>query len=174
MINYQNSVSRCQQQTDCNINHNPDMDTLAKRMRAERTRLGMSQAELAKRASCGQSLIGNLESGQLTSAKIPRIAAVFGVSAVWLAEGTGARETQKKEAPASREPDATYDANAKRLLAAFFELPETDKEWLVEIAEVRTRQMAGARSPRPDGTVAPRRSSTQRATTQNKATQKGN
>lgn len=70
---------------------NQDMDTLAIRLRTTREAVEpkLTQAGLAKKAGCSTALIGNLETGQATSAKIPAIANALGVEALWLAEGKG-------------------------------------------------------------------------------------
>ena len=75
------------------IHYNPAMRTLSNRLAEARKAKGWSQIELAKRVGCSQSLIGNLEAErQKESAKIPRIAEVLGVNALWLADGKGPRE----------------------------------------------------------------------------------
>lgn len=66
------------------------MRTLAERLAHVRTECGITQAALARAAGVNQSVIGGLETGyRKTSAYIPVIAAVLGVSALWLAEGRG-------------------------------------------------------------------------------------
>lgn len=74
------------------------MNTLAERLKGQREILGLSQTDLANAAGCGQSIIGNLESGaQKSSAKIPQIAAVLHVEAMWLAEGKGPRNRTNQD-----------------------------------------------------------------------------
>ena len=68
------------------------MNTIADRIRAERKRLGLSQAELAKRVSseAGQSFISNIETGARTDTPfIPELAHALGVDAYWLKTGKG-------------------------------------------------------------------------------------
>lgn len=70
------------------------MDTLAKRLKAERKRLKLTQAQLAKKvdAEKEQSLISNLETGTyLSSPYMPEIAHALGVDAYWLKTGKGDR-----------------------------------------------------------------------------------
>lgn len=77
-------------QSDCVEYHNCDMPTLSERLKRARESKGMTQIDLAKAAGCGQSVIGNLESGtRKSSSYLPRIAAVLGKSPLWLAEGVG-------------------------------------------------------------------------------------
>lgn len=69
------------------------MRSLSERLAEARKAKGFSQQELAKRAKCSQSLIGNLEAGrQKDSTKIPQIAAALGVTALWLSEERGPRD----------------------------------------------------------------------------------
>ncbi|KVS16087.1 repressor [Burkholderia multivorans] len=66
------------------------MYTLADRLKWARQKAELSQEELGKKAGVSQSTIGNLEAGTRNSARrLPQIAAVLGVNALWLAEGRG-------------------------------------------------------------------------------------
>ncbi|WP_048996779.1 helix-turn-helix domain-containing protein [Burkholderia multivorans] len=66
------------------------MYTLAERLKWARINAGLSQEELGKKAGVSQSTIGNLEAGTRSSARrLPQIANVLGVDALWLAEGLG-------------------------------------------------------------------------------------
>mgnify|MGYP001001456338 CR=1 FL=1 len=66
------------------------MNTLAKRLKECREEKNWSQEDLAAAANVGQSLIGNLESGnQNSSASIPEMAHALGVNAYWLKTGKG-------------------------------------------------------------------------------------
>lgn len=77
------------------------MRTLSKRLAEARKDKGWSQEELARRAGCSQSLIGNLEAErQQGSAKLPQIADALGVSALWLAEGKGPKRHETADRPA--------------------------------------------------------------------------
>lgn len=109
------------------------MDTLSKRLREERERAKLTQQELAKKAGCGQSLIGNLESGaQKSSAKIPLIAAALGVSALYLSEGKGQKELDNLDQPrlSAQESSATYRtepaSRAERVADKVADLPDDD------------------------------------------------
>ncbi|WP_232430727.1 helix-turn-helix domain-containing protein [Burkholderia ubonensis] len=80
-----------------------DMYTLADRLKWARSRAGLSQEELGEKAGVSQSTIGNLEAGTRNSARrLPQIAAVLGVNALWLAEGEG-------EPMANAESSESYD-----------------------------------------------------------------
>ena len=63
---------------------------LSVRLKQSREALGISQAELAKKAGVSQSTIGNLESGSRKSPKyVLAIATALGVDPMWLQYGTG-------------------------------------------------------------------------------------
>ncbi len=87
------------------------MTTVSSRLKELRTELGLSQAELAKRAHLkNQSIIGALESGyRKKSSHIPAIAKALGVEALWLAEGKGPIKTNATQsAQEARIPVAPY------------------------------------------------------------------
>ncbi|MCX8566855.1 MAG: Transcriptional regulator, contains XRE-family HTH domain [Glomeribacter sp. 1016415] len=66
------------------------METLAKRLTWARHQKKMPQVILARLVGVTQSAIGNLETGaRLSSRHTAKIAAVLGVDALWLSEGTG-------------------------------------------------------------------------------------
>lgn len=72
------------------MHHNSDMNTFADRIKEQRSRLGLSQAELAKRIGTAQSTIGSIENGRNQgSTKIGELAAALGVDALWLETGKG-------------------------------------------------------------------------------------
>lgn len=81
-----------------------DMYTLADRLKWARLRAGLSQEQLGDKAGVSQSTIGNLEAGTRNSARrLPQIADILGVSALWLAEGEG------KPTP-DPDTEASYDS----------------------------------------------------------------
>lgn len=96
---YHDPVKTDKQQTVRETEDNYWMDTtLAERLTIARTDAGLTQTQLAKHAGCGQSLIGNLESGnQKSSTKLPHIARVLGVNIAWLQDGHGARSNKGLE-----------------------------------------------------------------------------
>lgn len=66
------------------------MNTLAERFSAARKESGFSQAALAKQIGCGQTTIASIENGRNRgSGVLVKAASIFGVSALWLAEGRG-------------------------------------------------------------------------------------
>ncbi|MCA7953886.1 helix-turn-helix domain-containing protein [Burkholderia seminalis] len=78
-----------------------DMYTLADRLKWARLRAGLSQEQLGDKAGVSQSTIGNLEAGTRSSARrLPQIADILGVNALWLAEGEG-KPTPDADAGAS-------------------------------------------------------------------------
>lgn len=84
------------------------MYTLAERLKWARSQAGLSQEQLGDRAGVSQSTIGNLEAGTRNSARrLPQIASVLGVSALWLAEGKGVPKSDDKS---RRSYDAAVDA----------------------------------------------------------------
>lgn len=84
--------------------------TLSARFRAARKRRGMSQAELADRVGCAQSMIAKIESGQTKKTKlIMDFARELRVRPEWLDTGNGPREWSVAEAPA---PYTTAPENA--------------------------------------------------------------
>lgn len=87
---YQDAIKTSQQHPAIDSKHNPDMDHISDRMKAERRRLGLTQEDLAAKAKISQSFIGALESrNQESSSWIPEIANALGVSAYWLKTGKG-------------------------------------------------------------------------------------
>ena len=65
-----------------------DLDTLAGRFAFARTRLGLTQAQVAKLAGVGQSAIGNIESGDRKQPrKVSAFAKALAVPIEWLEEG---------------------------------------------------------------------------------------
>jgi SOS-response transcriptional repressor LexA len=61
----------------------------AKRLKAARTQAGLTQVQLARKAGMGQSTIGELESKGHGSTRTATLAAVCGVTALWLESGEG-------------------------------------------------------------------------------------
>lgn len=110
-----------------------DVKSLAERVKAERERLGMSQSELAKAAGVSQGTIGNLEAGIRASArKMPSIAAALRVSALWLAEGTGPKDSGAPADPVQAELIAT-DERIRQLLADLDDLTPARQSALIDL-----------------------------------------
>lgn len=66
---------------------------ISSRLKQSREALGLSQAELAKKAGVSQSTIGNLESGTRKSPKyVLTIATALGVDPMWLQYGSGVQK----------------------------------------------------------------------------------
>jgi transcriptional regulator with XRE-family HTH domain len=80
--------------------------TLGERLKQSREALGLSQAELARKAGMTQGSIGNLETGTRKSAKnILVIAQALGVDAMWLQYGAAQyKPPQAEEKPVSYMP----------------------------------------------------------------------
>lgn len=125
--NYQDSDRCGQQHSVCDLNHNPDMETLAERLKREREQAGLTQTQLGQRAGCGQSLIGNLETGgQKSSAKIPQIAAALGINALYLSSARGPRTSNDNptEKPVAEQDLASYETRARGIAAKIEKLPD--------------------------------------------------
>ena len=72
------------------------MQTLAERLKQERTSQGWSQDDLAARAGVRQSFIGALEAGnQRSTGYLPEIANALGVDTYWLKTGKGRRRARE-------------------------------------------------------------------------------
>jgi transcriptional regulator with XRE-family HTH domain len=96
---YQDAVCECQQPSVCVFYQNPDMETLASRLKNSREAMGLTQEGLAAKAKIRQSFIGALEvEAQRTSKYLPEIAEALGVSVLWLKSGRS-----EKAAPSQNE-----------------------------------------------------------------------
>lgn len=90
MPKYHICVCAGQHKSNGRLYYDCDMYTLAERLKWARMNAGISQEELGRKAGVSQSTIGNLEAGTRSSARrLPQIAEVLGVDALWLAEGRG-------------------------------------------------------------------------------------
>lgn len=81
----------------------PDEEmTIGERLREARKARKLSQEALARLAQISQTTISDLERGRNTSStELPALAAVLGVSALWLATGKGSRQSAAPIAPVS-------------------------------------------------------------------------
>lgn len=76
------------------------MSSLRERLIEARTDAKLSQADLARRAACGQTTIASIENGRNKSSTVlPRLAAVLGVEVLWLAEGRLPKRRRDQTAP---------------------------------------------------------------------------
>jgi|GEM_PF-3344526 len=91
--------------------------TLAKRIKQERTALGLSQKALSAEAGISQQMVGKLELGTTEeTSKLVQLAAALNVSADWLATGRGPKERSANPvdtARASEKHTATPSPGAK-------------------------------------------------------------
>jgi transcriptional regulator with XRE-family HTH domain len=72
-----------------------NVNTLKERLTYARELRGLTQGELAAKAKCAQSAIGNAESGERkTLRNLVLVARVLKVSADWLFDGNGPKPTQ--------------------------------------------------------------------------------
>src|SRR5260364_127451 len=112
------------------------MKTLAERLIWSRKQKQLSQSELADMVGVVQSTIGNLEAGsRFFSRKITSIAAVLGVNARWLAEGTGQPCDDKKSKEAR--PISHQEQVILELIAA---LPESDQKKMIVVLKKKKKE----------------------------------
>lgn len=71
------------------------------RIKHAREGKGWTQQNLADAVGCGQSIIGNLESGSQAGSKwIPKVAHALDVCIIWLTDGTGPMRPSGMASPA--------------------------------------------------------------------------
>lgn len=88
------------------------VNTLQERLIYARKLRGFSQAELAKRAKCRQSTIGNIESGlRKTLRDLVGVARALDVSPDWLADGRGTAPTADQRSPSSEANGLRYQTH---------------------------------------------------------------
>ena len=107
------------------------MNQLKDRFRQCREGKKLSQAALAKVLQCGQSTIASIENGRNKgSTIIPQAAAFFGVNAVWLDSGKGAKEADTLPSHAVREEAApgyaALPAHIQQIVEAIQHRPASD------------------------------------------------
>jgi transcriptional regulator with XRE-family HTH domain len=86
------------------------MSSLRERLIEARTEAKLSQADLAKRAQCGQTTIASIENGRNQGSKIlPRVATILGVEVLWLAEGKSPKRRRDNSAKAPVLPKGALD-----------------------------------------------------------------
>ena len=92
------------------------MEHIGDRIRVARLNLGLSQAELAKRANVSQGTIGQLESGRnQSSGKIVELAAALNVSPEWLLYGKNPPSVAQK--PENIEASDSYITSEQSSIA---------------------------------------------------------
>ena len=110
------------------------MDDLAERLRQIREQMGLTQAELVKRARLRhQSTIGNLENRyQRGTTSLPAIAEALGVESTWLQTGKG-----PKHAPGKSLVEGVYvtDPVILQVVKAMEAAPAPFREAMVREAE---------------------------------------
>lgn len=74
------------------MRHNFLMDTIGDRVKAERTRLGWSMAQLGQKAGLSTSAIRDIENRNNSTFHLLTLARVFKVNPFWLESGKGRKE----------------------------------------------------------------------------------
>jgi transcriptional regulator with XRE-family HTH domain len=138
---YHDPVRHSQQHLDCVLHQNPDMTFLSDRLRNEREMQKLTQHELAQKSGCGQSIIGNLESGkQETTKYMPHIAKALGLETIWLQDGVGPKYLDKNQEVNERNPEdktisAAFSAEEKIVLDGYRLATPREKELILHIAK---------------------------------------
>ncbi|WP_298134171.1 helix-turn-helix domain-containing protein [Acidiferrobacter sp.] len=119
------------------------METLAKRLRYARERMGLTQSELARRVKLRPQAIQFIESGHVRRPRsIVEIARVLGVNAEWLLLGEGAVDIAIRETRARYEGDVALSDEAVAVARLWMELPVAQqiavKETLVALLKARS------------------------------------
>lgn len=148
---YQETISQGQQHPDRLFKHNPDMDTLAKRLKHAREQLcGLSQPELARKSGVKQSFIGALEAeNQQSSSWLPELAHALGVEAYWLKTGKGPMRISaaaQSTALIAAEAGSNYaapDPETDKLLRLIKQIPTAERTALTAMLEIRFDQTNG-------------------------------
>ncbi len=101
------------------------MDTLAKRLRYARERLGLSQSELARRVKLRPQAIQFIEAGHVRRPRsVVEIARALGVNAEWLLLGEGALEVAVHETPERYHGEPALSDEAVAVARLWMELPQ--------------------------------------------------
>ncbi|WP_297445043.1 helix-turn-helix transcriptional regulator [Acidiferrobacter sp.] len=119
------------------------MDTLAKRLRYARERMGLTQSELARRVKVRPQAIQFIEAGHVRRPRsVVEIARVLGVNAEWLLLGEGEVDVAIREPRAGYEGNVTLSDEAVAVARLWMELPQSQraamKEVLVALLKVRS------------------------------------
>lgn len=100
------------------------MASVGQRIKERRKVLGITQGNLAKRVGVSQATLSDLENDPTVQTRaIAKFAAVLGVSALWLAEGTGAMVPEGTVTIAPQAPPAIPE-NVLRLAEKLVLLPD--------------------------------------------------
>ena len=83
-------ILKCNRQTDVYRHQNTDMGTFGLRLKKCRISAGLKQKEVCARTGIKQGTLSELENDKYpTSSFVPHLASLYGVEALWLAEGRG-------------------------------------------------------------------------------------
>ncbi|HUW97426.1 MAG TPA: helix-turn-helix domain-containing protein [Acidiferrobacter sp.] len=118
------------------------MDTLAKRLRYARERLGFSQSELARRVKVRPQAIQFIEAGHVRRPRsLVEIARALAVNPEWLLLGEGAVEVGVREQPLAYQHEPSLSEEAVAVARLWMELPRSQrlaiKEALLALLKAR-------------------------------------
>ncbi|MHB1511747.1 MAG: helix-turn-helix domain-containing protein [Acidiferrobacter sp.] len=104
------------------------MDTLAKRLRYARERVGLSQSELARRVKIRPQAIQFIEGGHVRRPRsMVEIARALGVNAEWLLLGEGAVEVAVREPSEHYRGEPALSDEAVAIARLWMELPQSQR-----------------------------------------------
>ncbi|CNL89516.1 MULTISPECIES: helix-turn-helix domain-containing protein [Yersinia] len=106
-------------------------ERIAARLKELRTRLGISQRQLADRLGWSQSRIGNYEAGNRS---------VGADDAIILAKALGVSPSELLFGDSGDLYDSLND-NQQKILKLFSQLPETEQKYMIDLCEVRLKEI---------------------------------
>lgn len=110
------------------------MDTLAKRLRYARERLGFSQSELARRVKLRPQAIQFIEAGRVRRPRsLVEISKALAVNPAWLLLGEGTVEVGVREAAPAYQGEVTLSEEAVAVARLWMELPRNQRLALKEV-----------------------------------------
>lgn len=155
-------IYTCNRQTDVIPYQNPDMDTLGKRLKACRSTSKLKQQEVCTRVGIKQGTLSELENDKYpTSSFVPHLAALYGVEALWLAEGRGPkkRDQQPREnndsfltsTVATLKPATERETAMAELVALAGQLDILRLGMLIKTARDLSAEMPAQQTPKSTG-----------------------
>jgi transcriptional regulator with XRE-family HTH domain len=112
-MDYRQTDTLCNRQTDMGmwLYRFIDMKTLGQRLKEARKAVGLTQPEVARKVGLSQPQLSELENDHYKSSSlVPALADLYGVDALWLAEGKGRKERPGNSSHVVAEPHSAYEA----------------------------------------------------------------